>query len=158
MCVFFCVFVQRPKKLVHGSKGEREDILMSSFQWKRGGDGTGLELSDTAARGTHAYTHARAGAHGVSPKPVIVPAGVTRCAPTALGFHLLIWRLCATPSLSRVSWAPSLPVIIPAALPFPHTHTHLSHSHFEHLHQLQQEKAPPPIITAPVHPGQQSLY
>lgn len=68
---------------------------------ERGGDSIGLEVSNTFLTHTHAVRALR---------PVIVPAGVARCA-------LLFWAFIlssvesATPSLSQVPSAPSLPFI-----------------------------------------------
>lgn len=58
---------------------------------ERGGNGIGLELSNTAPSGsdllTRTYTHTQMQTHAVQAlRPVIVPAGVTRCAPLFWAF------------------------------------------------------------------------
>lgn len=78
---------------------------MSSFQWK----GEGMEQVWNFPILPHLvlvmHTHAEQAL-----RPVIVPAGVTRCTPLFRAFILSSGEF-ATPSLSQVSSAPSLPLI-----------------------------------------------
>lgn len=81
-CVCVFAYLCEGQKPVHNSIGEQEDILMSSFQWKGEGMDWVWNFPIRLQTNSHTYTCTQMHTHAVRAlRPVIVPAGVTRCAP-----------------------------------------------------------------------------
>lgn len=88
VCVCVCIFVTGPEACPWVQRGATGHFN-EQFSMERGGNGMGLELSNTASFGS-CDAHTR----WASLKACHCPSRCDQVYLSVLGFHLVIWRVC----------------------------------------------------------------